>query len=142
MQNKKFLRSERVADLLHKELAVIIVKFCQDPRLDKLTITNVKLSHDLSIAKIYFTNFSNITDPGANNKNSNSLASENVKQVLKILKNASNFLRAQLAIKMSLRKIPELKFFYDENTDHAVKIEHLLSKIERMQVKDKDQTHE
>lgn len=114
-QNKKFLRSERIADVIHKELASIIVKFCHDPRLDKLTITNVTLSPDLSIAKIYFTNFDS--------------ESENIKQILKILKHASNFLRVQLASKMSLRKVPELKFFYDENTAYGIKMENLFAKI-------------
>lgn len=133
MQNKKFLRSERVADVIHKELAVIIIKFCQDPRLDKLTITNVKLSHDLSIAKIYFTNFDKITNLEDNSE------SKNVKQILKILKNASNFLRAQLATKMSLRKIPELKFFYDENTAHGIKMENLFAKINIVADKSNDE---
>ncbi len=131
-QNKKFLRSERVADVIHKELAVIIVKFCQDPRLDKLTITNVKLSHDLSIARVYFTNFTKIALD-------NDLATKNIKQILKILKNASNFLRVQLATRMSLRKIPELKFFYDENTAHGIKMDELFAKINLVATKDYNQ---
>ena len=121
MQNKKFLRSERLSELIHKELAIIIVKFCQDPRLEKLTITNVKLSADLSIAKIYFTNFNNI--------NTENIDQNNIKQVLKSLKNASNFFRNQLANKISLRKIPELKFFYDDNMISGSKIEILLAKL-------------
>jgi ribosome-binding factor A len=121
MQNKKFLRSERLSELIHKELAIIIVKFCQDPRLEKLTITNVKLSADLSIAKIYFTNFNNI--------NTENLDQNNIKLVLKSLKNASNFFRNQLANKISLRKIPELKFFYDDNMVSGSKIEILLAKL-------------
>jgi ribosome-binding factor A len=121
MQNKKFLRSERLSELIHKELAIIIVKFCQDPRLEKLTITNVKLSADLSIAKIYFTNFNNI--------NTENIDQNNIKLVLKSLKNASNFFRNQLANKISLRKIPELKFFYDDNTVSGSKIEILLAKL-------------
>ena len=130
MQNKKFLRSERLAELIHKELAIIIVKFCQDPRLEKLTITIVKLSCDLSIAKIYFTNFSNIQSINSENKNNNENIDPNqIKQVLKILKNASNFFRAQVANKISLRKIPELKFFYDYNMSDGGKIEVLLAKL-------------
>lgn len=127
MQNKKFLRSERLSDLIHKELAIIIFKFCQDPRLSNLTITNVKLSNDLSIARVYFTTFNSIKtsdivlDPAIDQKN--------IKQILTILKNASNFLKTQLAHKMSLRKIPELKFFYDENTAHGIKMDNLFAKI-------------
>lgn len=123
MQNKKLLRLERISEVIHKELAIIIVKFCQDPRLGKITITNVKVSADLSIAKIYFTNFlSNNTD--LNHKN-------NIKQILEILKNASNFFRSQLASKSLLRKVPELKFFYDDNSSHANRIEFLLDQLGR-----------
>ena len=125
MQNKKFLRSERLSERIHKELAIIIVKFCQDPRLEKLTITNVKLSNDLSIAKIYFTNFSNIN----NDNNNENIDQNNIKQISKILKNASNFFRSQLADKISLRKIPELKFFYDDNMVQGSKMEILLNKL-------------
>lgn len=113
MGNKKHLRSEKIADVLHKELANLIVKFCQDPRLVKLTITNVQISCDLSIAKIYFTNFHS-----------------DIKQVLQVLHHASSFFRGQLAKKISLRKVPELKFFYDENTMHGNKIEQLLAKLQ------------
>ena len=123
MQNKKCLRSERVSDVIHKELAIIIVKFCQDPRLDNLTITNVHVSPDLSMAKIYFTIFNKIIDLN------NDLEAKNIKQILKILQNASKFLRSQLATRMSLRKIPELKFFYDDNVAYGTKIECLLAKV-------------
>ena len=133
MQQKKFLRSERVADAIHKELAGIIVKFCQDPRLDKLTITNVKLSQDLSVAKIYFTDFF---------KDINKLEANNIKQILKILNHASTFLRSQLAHRMSLRKVPELKFFYDENTSHGMKMDQLFAKIGVISSKNHNQNND
>ncbi len=123
--HKKSLRSERIADVIHKELAGIIVKFCQDPRLEKITITNVQLSCDLSVAKIYFTNFYGI------NAENGSIDHANIKQILQILKHASNFFRSQLAIKLSLRKVPELKFFYDDNAEYGNKIEYLLTKLDQ-----------
>lgn len=130
MQNKYCTRSDRLAELIHKELAGIIVKYCQDPRLENLTITNVKLTPDLSIAKIYFTSF---IDQNAAKIQASAATqigmSNSIKQILKILTNASSFLRCRLAEKMSLRKVPELRFFYDENLDYGLKMELLLSKI-------------
>lgn len=118
MQQKKSFRIEKIAEVIHKELAVIIIKSCQDPRLEKITITHVKISKDLSIAKIYFTNFFNIN-----------MNTHEIKEILKILKNASNFFKTQLFSKMSLRKIPELKFFYDDNTAAGNKIDFLLAQL-------------
>lgn len=120
MQNKKSFRVEKIAEVIHKELAIVIVKYCQDPRLEKITITHVTISKDLSIAKIYFTNFFNLN-----------IGSSDIKDMLKILKNASNFFKSQLSTKISLRKIPELKFFYDDNTNSGNKIELLLAQLER-----------
>ncbi len=127
MQNKYCSRADRLGELIHKELASIIVKYCQDPRLDNLTITNVKLSKDLSLAKIYFTNKLIIKDKLIKDDSVNKV--NNIKQILNILKNASTFLRCTLAKTICLRKIPELKFFYDEDLEYSLKMELLLSKL-------------
>lgn len=130
MKNKYCTRSDRLADLVHKELSEIIIKFCHDPRLEHLTITSVKLTADLAIAKVYFTNF--LIDPvKLSQKDPINLkgSSDVQKQVLKILQNASIFLRCRLAEKMNLRKVPELRFFYDENLVYGLKMDLLLTKI-------------
>jgi ribosome-binding factor A len=122
MQPKKPLRAERLADAIHKELANIIVKFCQDPRIEHVTITNVKLSKDLSIARIYFTDF-------INPDSVYTVDTVKIKATLAALQKANNFLRSQLANKMSLRKVPELSFFYDENVIHGIKMDQLFAQI-------------
>lgn len=122
MHNKKPLRAERLADAIHKELASIIVKFCQDPRIEQVTITNVKLSKDLSIAKVYFTDF---IGSDSNYK----VDKVKIKETLGVFKKASSFLRSQLASKMSLRKVPALNFFYDESVIHGIKMEQLFARI-------------
>ena len=134
MKNKYCSRSDRLAELIHKELSSVILKFCQDPRLEHLTITNVKLTLDLSIAQVYFTNFmhepkSMFTEKHSKSQQDLPASKFAFKSTLKILKNASNFLRFKLAEQISLRKVPEIRFFYDENLDYGMKIESLLSKI-------------
>lgn len=139
MQNRYCSRADRLGELIHKELAGIVLKYCQDPRLDHLTITNVKLTKDLSLAKVYFTNkliVSNKVPTKAANKissKSNNRLNQDVmidiKQVLNILNRANSFLRCRLAEAVSLRKIPELKFFYDGNLEYSLKMESLLSNL-------------
>lgn len=132
MQNKHCSRSDRLGELIHKELANVLVKYCKDPRLDHLTITNVRLSRDLSLAKIYFThNINNLYNSKHfnNSKNKSYNVEMNIKQVLNILNNANSFLKCRLAETLSLRKIPELKFFYDDNLEHSLKMEILLSNL-------------
>jgi ribosome-binding factor A len=82
------------------------------------------LSKDLSIAKIYFTNLNSMV-----NLQNYQIDSATVKNILIGFKNASSFLRSKLASRVSLRKVPELKFFHDENTIHGNKIDNLLNNI-------------
>ena len=48
-------RSEKVADLIHKEISEIFVKRIKDPRIGFVTITRVAVSEDCRLAKVYFS---------------------------------------------------------------------------------------
>ena len=48
------LRSDKISDLLRKEISLIINKEAKDPRRQKLNITTVKVSDDIGIAKVYY----------------------------------------------------------------------------------------
>lgn len=108
------LRRERLADEIRD-----VVSSCflggriEDPRLQGLTITAAKITGDLQMAYIYFR----LYDP-------TTLASTN-----KGLESIAGYLRSQLAKQLKIRKVPELKFFYDESIETGAKIEGLLSKI-------------
>jgi len=71
-----------------------------DPRLKNITITNVVVSDDLSNAKIFFTTQS---------------AQEDMKQINKGLKKSKGFIRSMLGKSLSLKKVPNISFFYDES---------------------------
>lgn len=109
------LRQDRLAD----EIRDIIGSAFQggqmnDPRLTGVTITHVKLSADLQIARVYYRVYSDALDH----------------QVIeKGLHAASGFLKKRLAKVLDVRRVPHLKFFYDDSVDHANRIEELLSKI-------------
>ncbi len=108
------LRQERMAD----EIRDLLARNFQggklnDPRLEFVTITAVKLSADLQQATVYFRTY---TD-------------ETVESAKKGLASAAGFFRRQLGDALDIRRTPELKFQYDNSLENAAKIETLLHKI-------------
>lgn len=108
---KAFSRSLRVADQIHKEVSKMFLFEINDPRFKQINITSVKLSPDLSIAKIYF------------------VTHDYDKSVLEALKKVSGFIRKNLSKTLSLRKLPEIFFYYDEVFEKAMSIDKILYKI-------------
>lgn len=96
---KEFGRNQRMADLLQRELAVILQREVKDPRLDMITISEVVVSPDMSYAKVYVTIFS--TDETKITEN------------IKILNKMTGFLRSLLGKRIKARIVPQLKFIYD-----------------------------
>lgn len=95
-----------------RNLTEIITYKMDDPHLGWVTITEVRLTRDYSYAKV-FVNF--IGDGDVNAK-------------MDILNNAKGFLRFELAKILSIKKIPELIFVYDDSEIRAARIEELLNK--------------
>lgn len=86
-----------------------------DPRVKGITIHSVKLSADLSIAKVYF------------------MIPENSKRAVveKVLKKVSGYVRKTLSKELLIRHTPEIHFYYDDNIEHAFKIHQLLSNLDK-----------
>jgi ribosome-binding factor A len=83
-----------------------------DPRLEFVTITAVKISSDLQVATIYFRTY-------------DSSAPERAQ---KGLESATSYLRKQLKV-LDIRRVPELRFIYDSTLESAERIEGILHKI-------------
>ena len=111
---REFKRTDRVADQLQKELAVLIQREVKDPRLGMVTVSGATVSRDLGYADIYVTLLGE-QDP------------ERIKENLQVLKRASGFLRSQIAKRIQLRHVPELRFHFDES---VVRGQHLSSLID------------
>lgn len=111
---KSFERSERVSGLIKKILSDLLRKVIKDPRLKTITITGVKTSADLRIARIYY-----IT---SDNKNCKEAAAEG-------FKNALGYIKRILAGELGLRYMPELRFYYDESFDYGSHIDALLQSL-------------
>ena len=78
-----------------------------------VTITDVKLSDDLSFAKVYYT-----------------VLDENTKKETdKALRSAAGFIRHELRDRVDIRQIPELRFVYDESIEYSEKIEDIIEQI-------------
>ncbi len=122
---KEFGRSARVSSQMQKELALILQRDIDDSRLGFITINEVVLSKDLAAAKIYFTVL-----------NSDDLGKKNH---VKWLNELAPMIRHILAKKMQLRHISELKFFYDDSFDTGMRVAELLSDVNKVVPKEKDE---
>lgn len=107
-------RPERVGEQIHKETTHLLRHSIKDPRVAQVTLTGVKVSRDVSVARIYFT----VLDP--NDRKEAELG----------LKSAAPFIRRELSQIMSLRFVPEIKFQYDESIGHGRRIDELLRQVQ------------
>lgn len=106
-------RIEKVENLIKQEISLILLTKMNDPELGFITVTNVKVSPDLKQAKIYLSVFEK----------------EKRTPVLEKIVTRSGFIRSELAHRISLRYVPELKFFIDDTMDYVEKINTLIRKI-------------
>lgn len=106
-------RIDKVENLIKQELSWILLHKVKDVDLGFLTLTNVRVSPDLRIASVYVSIFEK----------------EKREIVLERIKQKTGFIRSELAHRISLRFVPELRFFIDDTLDYVEKIEGLIKKI-------------
>ena len=107
------IKSERVSDALIEQISYIIETEAKNKDIKFVTITDVKVSNDLSYAKVYFT----------------VLDQDKIKETTKALKSASGFIRHELRERVDIRQIPELNFVYDESIEYGNKIENIIENL-------------
>ncbi|MFM8622122.1 MAG: 30S ribosome-binding factor RbfA [Holophagaceae bacterium] len=114
-------RPERLEDQIQFLISNLIQREVRDPDLGFLTVTAVRLSPDKSQAKIYFTVLA-----------MNGQAQEQqVATTLSILNKSKGFLRTRVAARLTIRRVPELYFIFDESINEGNKIESLFTEIEK-----------
>lgn len=107
------VKVDRIASNIVKQVSYILETEIKDNDIKFVTITDAKVTNDLSFAKIYFT-----------------VLDENRKrETLEALNNASGFIRRELAERIDIRHIPELQFVYDESIAYGQKIENIIEQI-------------
>ncbi len=107
-------RPARIGEEIRQELSELLMREVKDPGIGFITITYVKVSPDLQVARAYYTL---IGDENAR------------KQTARALERATPFLRRQIAGRLRLRRAPELTFQFDESVEREQRIEALLQEI-------------
>lgn len=112
--NTEKKRPLRVADVIKEEISKMLIRGLKDPRLAMANITYVKVTNDLSLAKVYFRVMKESFD---------------VDQVIKGFERAENFIRRALRDFLEIRTVPQLKFYYDDSLEYGERIENIFRRI-------------
>ena len=108
------IRQQRVAELLFEELTIMIGGELADPRLSLVRVTRVDVSRDLRNVNVHVTH----DDEDLSQRD-----------ILQGLRHATPYLRRQIAVRCSLRAVPELAFHYDDTPEKAARVDELLRQI-------------
>ena len=106
-------RIDKIENLIKEEISLIFLLKLQNLGSSLITITNVRVSPDLKIAKIYISIFEK----------------DKRDEVLERVKSKTKIIRSELASRITIKFVPELKFFLDDTLDYVEKIEGLIKKI-------------
>jgi len=114
MAKSTISRASRVADQLRIEIAEILSRKIKDPRVQFVTVTDVTMTADLRIARVYVTaldqeHFEQQTAPG--------------------LKSAVGYIRAEIGRRLNLRYTPEVVFYRDTSAEYAQRMEKVLDSL-------------
>jgi ribosome-binding factor A len=114
MAKPVYKRATRVADQIRMEVADIIMRKTKDPRVADVTVTDVDVTNDLRLARVFVTA---LGDEGAQT------------DALAGLTNAAGFIRMELGRRLQLRYTPELVFRRDLSGARGARIWSLLDQV-------------
>ena len=106
------VKIDRLNNMFVEEISKIIHEEIKDRDIGFVTITDAKITNDLSFAKIYITSLD-----------------DNREKVLNALNKASGFIRTMLCDRVKIRKMPEIHFVYDDSIEYGKKIEDIIERI-------------
>jgi ribosome-binding factor A len=112
------IRLQRIADRIRQELSEILIREINDPRLQQIYLTDVKVDRELAYADIYVSAVEGVSRST---------------DVLAGLESASGFLRRTLAARVELRTFPRLRFHWDMTPENADHIEKILAELRKKQ---------
>ena len=106
-------RMNKIEDLLHKEIANIIVTRIDNPQIkNTVTITDIKVSKDIRSAIVYFATLD-----------------KNFKKVEKIINEIKPTIKFYLSKNVHLKRIPDIKFIFDDTIIKGQRINKLLDSL-------------
>ena len=121
---KEGKRSDKVADLVQKEISEMLLRSIKDPRIGFVTVTRVKVSDDCRSARVYFSVV------GSEEERNRSLEG---------LNSAKGFLRRELGRRVSLRYTPDLIFQFDPSVEYAIHMEEVFHHLREEKEKGEDE---
>lgn len=110
MPTRSFTRSDRVAAELRREVAVLVHAAVREHALPSVSVSDVEVTRDLDVADVYVT----------------ALIGDQGRDAVKVLKELARDFRRELSRTMKMRRVPELRFRYDDSVDKGERIEKLL----------------
>jgi ribosome-binding factor A len=110
MPSYSFNRSDRVSAELRREIALLVHAAVRDHALPSVSVSDVEVTKDLDMATIYVT----------------TLVGDESKAAVAGLNELAKEFRRELSRSMKLRRVPELRFRYDDSVDKGERIEQLL----------------
>lgn len=116
-------RSDKVADLIHREVSEMLLRSVKDPRVGWVTITRVKVTEDCRLAKIYFS----VTG-----------TQEERERSTEGLESAKGFIRKELGKRIRLRYTPEIRFQFDPTIEYAIHLEEVFQGLQKERDKNED----
>lgn len=108
-----YKRSVRINQLIKEEVADIIMRKVKDPRLGFVSITDVRTTDDLKLARVFVS----------------VLKPEDRELTMEIIESAKSFIRTELARRVKMKFIPQLEFKLDTSIEYASHIEGIFKKI-------------
>ncbi len=108
------LRSQRIADRIREELSEMLLQEVSDPRLAGVSVTDVTVDRELTVADIYVSALE---------------GSVRAQEILEGLQHAQGYLRRELAQRIELRIFPRLHFRWDATFERADRIERLIASL-------------
>jgi ribosome-binding factor A len=110
MPSRDFKRTDRVGAELRRELGLLVHAAVRDHALPSVSVCDVEVTRDLDFATVWVT----------------ALQEERSREAVKALNELAIEFRRTLSRSMRLRRVPELRFKYDDSVDKSERIERLL----------------
>ncbi len=117
--DRKFRRQERVVGLIKMEIDAILRREVKDPRVKKLTITEVIISPDFRNAEISVCRFMG-----------DEISPDEIAEILEGLKSASHFIYESLKRRLVMKVIPSLKFSYDNRLSQVAEVWNITRRLQ------------
>ncbi|MBW2616046.1 MAG: 30S ribosome-binding factor RbfA [Deltaproteobacteria bacterium] len=114
-------RAVRVGDHILREIALLLLNRVRDPRVQGVTVTGVRLSDDLKMAKVFYSVMGR---------------KGQVKGAQVGLDSATGFIKREIGRRLSLRYVPEIMFIHDPSLETGSDMEKVFEEIRKAEGRD------